>query len=113
MLLTAAVVVAAAVLVDRVVTPGGSGRRVAVRASRPGGAAHLVGAAVGWGVVAVLVTTWVVNAPGSAQRSTGPEWQPQFRDAVATCRADPTAVLDIRTQPWGAAVPCTLVLRDG
>ncbi|PZE36211.1 MULTISPECIES: hypothetical protein [unclassified Curtobacterium] len=113
MLLTAAVVVAAAVLVDRVVTPGGSGRRVAVRASRPGGAAHLVGAAVGWCVVAVLVTTWVVNAPGSAQRSTGPEWQPQFRDAVATCRADPTAVLDIRTQPWGAAVPCTLVLRDG
>lgn len=113
MLLTAAVVVAAAVLVDRVVTPGGSGRRVAVRASRPGGAAHLVGAAVGWCVVAVLVTTWVVNAPGSAQRSTGPEWQPQFRDAVATCRADPTAVLDIRTQPWGAAVPCALVLRDG
>jgi hypothetical protein len=111
MLLTAAVVVAAAVLVDRSVASGRSGRRVVGRASRPGGAANVVGSAVGWCVLAVVVATWVVNAPGVAQRDAGPAWQPQFRDAVATCRADPRGVLDVRTQPWGASVPCTLVLR--
>ena len=112
MLLTAAVVVAAAVLVERVVTSGRSGRRVVGRASRPGGAAHVVRSAVGWCVVAVLVTTWVANASTVTRRDAGPEWQPQFRDAVATCRADPRAVLDVRTAPWTAVVPCSLVLRD-
>lgn len=112
MLLTAAVVVAAAVLVERVVASGRSGRRVVGRASRSGGAAHVVRSAVGWCVVAVLVTTWVANASTVTRRDGGPEWQPQFRDAVATCRADPTAVLDVRTAPWTAAVPCALVLDD-
>jgi hypothetical protein len=114
MLLTAAVLVAAAVLVDRPSRAGRSGRRAAVRASRPGGAPRVVLSAVGWCVVTVVVASWVGNLPGVAQRSTGPEWAPQVTRAEATCRVDRSAVVVVRTQPgsWTADVPCALVLDD-
>ncbi|PZE89506.1 hypothetical protein [Curtobacterium sp. MCBD17_008] len=105
LLLTAALVVAASVLVD--------GHVLRSRVSgRTGGAARVVLAATGWCVVALVVTSWVANLPGVAQRSVGPAWQPQFADAEARCRADPDAVLRVRALPWDAHVPCALVLRD-
>jgi hypothetical protein len=112
MLLSAALVVAAAVLVDRTAAPAGGGRRAVVRASRPGGPSRVVLSAVGWCVVTVLVASWVGNLPGTSQRGGGPVWAPQFADAVETCRADPSAVLEVRTRPWGAEVPCAVVLGD-
>jgi hypothetical protein len=135
LLLTAALVVAAAVLVDgpvrRLVTPddavaseaavardGEVARDAAVAphdavaSGRTGGAARPLLAAVGWCVVALVVTSWVTNLPGTAQRSGGPTWRPQFVDARVTCRAEPDTVLRIRAQPWSSRVPCALVLRD-
>jgi hypothetical protein len=112
MLLATAVLVAAAALVDRVVAPGPSGRRAVVRASRPGGPTRIVLAAAGWCVVAVVVASWVGNVPGVAQRSAGPAWAPQITRAEAHCRADPAADVVVRTEPWAADVPCSLVLRD-
>jgi hypothetical protein len=114
LLLTSAVVVAAATLVD-------PGRRAArhpsdpVRLDRTGGPARAVRAGTGWLVVALVVTAWVgAAAPGPTTRDGGPEWQPQFRDARTACRADPDRrTVLVRTVPWSARVPCTLVLRDG
>jgi hypothetical protein len=110
LLLAAAVVVAAAVLVDRPrVVATGTRRRV--RRGRPGGVVRVVLAGVGWCVVTLVVASWVGNLPGVAVRSTGPEWQPQFRAAAERCRADPGGAVEIKTQPWGTHVPCVLVLR--
>ncbi|WIE74617.1 hypothetical protein [Curtobacterium sp. MCSS17_007] len=105
MLLLSALVLAAALLVDR-----GAAR---VPGARPGGVVHVLRSAVGWCVVALVVATNVANAaPGASTRSDGPVWAPQVRDAVPECRADPTRVLEVRTAPWSAQVPCALVLRD-
>lgn len=130
LLLTAALVVAAAVLVDAPARaagvrpaslPGRAAADARTRAStgpaevgrgRTGGASRLVLAAAGWCLVALLVASWVTNLPGASQRDAGPTWQPQFADALATCRADPDSVLRIRAQPWSSRVPCALVLRD-
>ncbi|WIB25322.1 hypothetical protein [Curtobacterium sp. MCSS17_015] len=59
MLLTGALVVAAAVLVDRAPGAVATGRRSAmvVRASRPGGPTAVVRSALGWCVVALVVTS--------------------------------------------------------
>lgn len=106
MLLLSAVVLSAALLVDR-----GAGR--VRRRTRTGGAAPVVRSALGWCVVALVVATSVANAaPGASTRSDGPLWAPQVRDAEPACRSDPTRVLEVRTAPWSAQVPCTLVLRD-
>jgi hypothetical protein len=104
LLLTGAVVVAASVLVD-LPRPAGPARRT-------GGAVRVVLAVTGWCVVAVVVTSWVGNVPGAAQRSAGPAWQPQFADARTWCRADPDRELLIGALPWNARVPCSLVLRS-
>jgi hypothetical protein len=113
LLLTASLVVAAAVLVDGHVLRARSSARASSRVpARTGGAARVVLAATGWCVVALVVASWVGNVPGVAQRSAGPAWQPQFADAGARCRADPDAVLLVQALPWDARVPCTLVLRD-
>ncbi|MDM7888854.1 hypothetical protein QUG98_10350 [Curtobacterium sp. RHCJP20] len=105
MLLLSAVVLSAALLVD-----SGAGR---VRRTRTGGAAPVLRSALGWCVVALVVATSVTNAaPGASTRSDGPEWAPQVRDAEPSCRADPLRVLEVRTAPWSAQVPCALVLRD-
>ncbi|PZF59002.1 hypothetical protein DEJ23_04335 [Curtobacterium sp. MCSS17_008] len=108
LLLSAALVVAASVLVDRVLRrPATDGRSAAATTRR------VLLAGVGWVVVAGLVTSWVVAFPGVAQRSSGPAWRPQFTDAVAQCRREPDGAVRIETQPWGARVPCALVLADG
>ncbi|WP_267423828.1 MULTISPECIES: hypothetical protein [unclassified Curtobacterium] len=112
LLLTMAVVVAAATLVDperRAARPTSA----PVPVTRSGGPARVVRAAVGWVVVAALVTTWVGAAgPGPTTRDGGPEWQPQVLRAAASCRAGdhPASVL-VRSVPWAASVPCTLVLQ--
>ncbi|UBQ01472.1 hypothetical protein [Curtobacterium sp. TXMA1] len=105
MLLLSALVVAGALLVERGTARSGE--------TRPGGAVHVPRSALGRCVVALVVTTSVTNAaPGASTRSDGPEWAPQVRDAEPACRADPTRVLEVRTAPWSAQVPCVLVLRD-
>ncbi|MGW8433485.1 hypothetical protein ACWGJ9_20565 [Curtobacterium citreum] len=103
MLLTAAVVLAASVLVDR---------RTWVRgeASRP--AAVALGA-LGWAAVAVVVAAAVLAAaPGVTQRSGGPAWRPQVESQVPGCRTDPSGVVHAKTAPWGTTIPCGLVLGD-
>ncbi len=109
MLLLSAVVLAAAVLADR----RSWSRPVDAFAGRTGGAVRVTGAAVGWCVVAVVVAAAVANvAPGPSQRADGPLWAPQVASSVAGCRADPDASVSVKTAPWGAQVPCTLVLLD-
>lgn len=101
MLLVSAVVVAASVLIDR---RGRSAGSVAV--------VGVLSGVVGWLTVAAVVAAATgAVVPGATQRSDGPEWRPQVERQVETCRADPGAVLDVRTAPWGTAVPCALVLR--
>ncbi|SBN63938.1 hypothetical protein GA0004736_2887 [Curtobacterium sp. 9128] len=98
MLLLSAVVLTAAVLVEQ---------------QRTGGTGRVIGAAVAWCVVALVVAVSVLNvAPGPAQRSAGPVWAPQVTESIAACRAEPGRILVIRTAPWAAEVPCSLVLRD-
>ncbi|WP_182046795.1 hypothetical protein [Curtobacterium sp. ME26] len=83
----------------------------AVLVQRTGGAGRLVGAAVGWCVVTAVVAAAVANvAPAASVRAGGPEWEPQVSARIGLCRAEPDLVLDVRAQPWGAAVPCWLVL---
>lgn len=113
MLLSAALVVSASVLVGHLLRSapgrtdgtGGSGAAVVGRRS-----VLVVRLVVGWATVAVLVATWAAAFPGTAQRATGPEWYPQVVAAEAQCRQDPTATVRIRALPWGARVPCALVL---
>lgn len=117
MLLLSAVVLAAALLVERGTGQGrgtSQGRGTArSRGTRWGGTARVLRSALGWCVVALVVATSVTNAaPGASTRSDGPEWAPQVRDAEPACRTDPTRVLEVRTAPWSAQVPCALVLRD-
>jgi hypothetical protein len=85
-----------------------------VPVTRTGGPARVVRAAVGWAVVATLVTTWVgAVGPGPTTRDGGPEWQPQVLRAVTLCRADEDrSSVVVRTVPWAADVPCALVLRS-
>lgn len=116
MLLLSAVVVAAAALAgDRwnrqgEGDPTGSRRR---RPTRTGGAVRVLRVGLGWCLVALVVTTAVANAaPARTNRSDGPEWAPQVASSVGVCRADPAAVLEVRTAPWSAQVPCALVLRN-
>ncbi|WIB14511.1 hypothetical protein DEJ34_10090 [Curtobacterium sp. MCPF17_050] len=106
LLLTAAVVVAAAALVDRAVRPLGA------RRGRTGGPIAVVLVAVGWSVVALVLTSWVVAFPAEAQRASGPVWQPQFSDAERACVRRPSASVRIDALPWATRVPCALVLGD-
>ena len=113
LLLTSAVVVAAATLVDpgcRAVRPASD----AVPPVRTGGPVRVARAAVGWLVVALVVAAWVgAAAPGPTTRDGGHLWQPQFRQAEVSCRADPERrTVSVRAMPWSAQVPCSLVLRD-
>jgi len=86
----------------------GAGRSDAVRS---GGAARLAGALAGWTLVAAVVVATLGNAaPGATRRSDGPVWAEQIPAAVATCTADPSGVVAVRTVPWDAAVPCSWVL---
>ncbi len=116
MLLLSAVVVAAAALAGDRWAPrhGGdpTGRRRR-RTTRTGGAVRVLRVGLGWCLVALVVTTAVANAaPARTNRSDGPEWAPQVASSVGVCRADPAAVLEVRTAPWSAQVPCALVVRD-
>jgi len=109
MLLLSAVVLAACVLVD----PRSWSRRPAGLAGPTGGTVRVVGAVCGWCLVAVVVAAAVLNAaPGPSQRSHGPTWLPQVESSVAACRADPATSVSVKTAPWGAQVPCALVLLD-
>jgi hypothetical protein len=113
LLLTMAVVVAAATLVDPLRRPARP-TSDAVPPTRSGGPSHVVRAAVGWVVVAALVTTWVgAVGPGPTARDGGPRWQPQVLRAVTLCRAaDRGTSVSVRAVPWAADVPCALVLRS-
>ncbi|MGU3410093.1 hypothetical protein ACLBWP_08305 [Microbacterium sp. M1A1_1b] len=105
-LLTSAVVLAAAVLADA--------RTWSLRrpASRRGVVAGLAGGTAAWVAIAVVVAAAVTNvAPGVTQRSDGPAWAPQVQAGVTACRADPSGSVEVRTAPWRTAVPCALVLR--
>lgn len=109
MLLLSAVALAAAVLVD----PRPRPRRAGARRRGTGGAVRVLAAAAGWCVVTVVVAAAVMNvAPGPSRRSNGPEWAPQVDSSVDACRADPATSVSVKTAPWGAEVPCALVLRD-
>ncbi|MFJ3034257.1 hypothetical protein ACIPC2_07550 [Curtobacterium pusillum] len=102
LLLVAASVVSASVLV---------GWRPASTTRRTGGAARLVGVAAGWCVVALVVVAAVGNAaPGATRRSDGPVWAGEVPAAVAACDGDPAKVVDVRTAPWSAKVPCSRLL---
>lgn len=112
MLLSAALVVSASVLVGHVL------RSDAVRTGataapvdRGRRAVRVVRLVLGWTTVAVLVATWAAAFPGTAQRATGPEWYPQVVAAETQCRQDPAGTVRIGALPWGARVPCALVLR--
>ena len=74
-------------------------------------AVRVVRLVLGWTTVAVLVATWAAAFPGTAQRATGPEWYPQVVAAETQCRQDPAGTVRIGALPWGARVPCALVLR--
>jgi hypothetical protein len=106
LLLVAAVVVAASVLV------GWRGRSASVPGrGRTGGAVRLLGVAAGWCLVALVVAAAVGNAaPGPTRRSDGPVWAAQIPAAVAACEGDRSRVVDVRTAPWSAQVPCSRLL---
>lgn len=115
LLLLSALATAAGVLVTWAGERVGSDVPSRSRSARPGGTARLLGAAVGWCAVAVVVTSAVVgtapqlldHAPTASRRAAGPEWAPQLPAAAAACRADPDLdVARVRTAPWGASVPC-------
>ena len=64
-------------------------------------------------VPGLLVVLAGVRAAGpqETRRSDGPVWAAQIPAAVAACRADPTLVeVDVRTAPWSAQVPCTMLV---
>ncbi|RUQ08895.1 hypothetical protein [Curtobacterium sp. HSID17257] len=113
MLLTAAVVLAAALLI---------GPRPAQRARREplvdrSRVLRVAAAVAGWGAVVVVVAAAVGSAaPGLSLRQDGPAWRPQVEAQVAACRADPSASIVVHNAPhaidkvWDTAVPCRLVL---
>ncbi|WP_144714086.1 hypothetical protein [Curtobacterium pusillum] len=106
LLLTAAVVVAASVLVGWRGSAGPAGAR-----GRTGGAVRVVGVAAGWCLVTLVVAAAVGNAgPGPTRRSDGPVWAAQLPAAVAACDGDRSRVVDVRTAPWSAQVPCSRLL---
>lgn len=107
LLVVAVAVVAAGVLVE---SRGWSA--AARRRTRPGGAVRVIGAAAGWCVVAAVVAAAVASAaPGTTRRSDGPVWAAQMPAAVAACHGDPDRVVEVRTAPWTARVPCTRLLE--
>ncbi|MFJ3385810.1 MULTISPECIES: hypothetical protein [unclassified Curtobacterium] len=104
MLLVSAVVVAASVLVDR--------RCWSVRGRGTArGIAPAVAAVVGWAAIAVVVAAAVGSAaPGATQRDDGPLWRPQITGQLDACRADPSGSVAVTTAPWGATLPCSVLL---
>ena len=120
LLLLAGVVVAVSVLIgwrERPRPSRGRPRDGSVASGRsrvrsgPGGAVRLVGAVAGWCVVTVVVAALVVHAaPGATRRSDGPVWAAQIPAAVAACDGDASRVVEVRTAPWTAQVPCAKLL---
>jgi len=105
MLLLGSVVVAAGALVD--------GARWSLRGARRGPRWARVAGALAGGCLVLLVVLAGVRAAGpqETRRSDGPVWAAQIPAAVAACRADPTLVeVDVRTAPWSAQVPCTMLV---
>ncbi|PZE84960.1 hypothetical protein [Curtobacterium sp. MCBD17_032] len=87
-------------------------RRARRRAATTGGAVRRAAQVTGWALVAAVLTTSVLHAaPGPTRRSDGPVWGEQVPAAVAACAGDPTRVVDVKTAPWGAQVPCSWLLR--
>ncbi|ROS76397.1 hypothetical protein EDF24_1986 [Curtobacterium sp. PhB130] len=112
MLLVSAVVVAASVLIDRrnwsVRIPARGARAAGRTAGRVGTA---VAAVVGWAAIAVVVAAAVSSvAPGNTRRDDGPLWAPQITAQLDVCRADPAGSVEVRTAPWGATLPCSVLL---
>lgn len=108
LLLLSAIATAGGVLV----TWGGARR---TGAARPGGTVRLVGTALGWCAVAVVVGSAVAGTapalldhePQASRRADGPEWAPQVVRAAASCRADPAlASVRVETAPWGTRIDC-------
>lgn len=104
MLLVSAVVVAASVLVDR--------RAWSVPLPAVDrGVGPAVAALVGWAAIAVVVTAAVTAVtPGATHRDDGPLWRPQITAQLGACRAEPSRPVAVRTAPWGATLPCSVLL---
>ncbi|MBA8991667.1 hypothetical protein FHW23_002945 [Curtobacterium pusillum] len=107
LLLLAAAVVSASVLIGWRAPMGADVQRV-----RTGGAVRVVGAVAGWCVVTLVVAAAVGNlGPGATRRSVGPVWADEIPAAAAACDGDRSRVVDVRTAPWSAEVPCARLLE--